>query len=118
MPAHHSSDVDHAPDVQALLQRFRTREARIGILGLGYVGLPLALTAAKAGFSVLGFDINPSYVERLNRGEGTLKHIPPALVAEAVTAQRLEATTDFSRLGEPDALLICVPTPLTKHREP
>jgi UDP-N-acetyl-D-glucosamine dehydrogenase len=118
MPTRHPSDVDHADDVQALLQRFRTRQARIGIIGLGYVGLPLALTAAKAGFRVLGFDINSSYVERLNGGESTIKHIPSAAVAEAVSAQRLEATTDFSRLGEPDALLICVPTPLTKHREP
>jgi UDP-N-acetyl-D-glucosamine dehydrogenase len=118
MPTDHLSDVEHAADVSALLQRFRTRQARIGILGLGYVGLPLALTAAKAGFSVLGFDINPSYVERLSGGESTIKHIPSSLVAEAVTAQRLETTTDFGRLGEPDALLICVPTPLTKHREP
>jgi UDP-N-acetyl-D-glucosamine dehydrogenase len=101
-----------------LLARFQARQATIGIIGLGYVGLPLALTAAKAGFSVLGFDINASYVERLNRGESTIKHIPSAAVAEAVSALRLEATTDFSRLGEPDALLICVPTPLTKHREP
>jgi UDP-N-acetyl-D-glucosamine dehydrogenase len=118
MLTHHPSDLDHAADVQALLQRFRTRKARIGIIGLGYVGLPLALTAAKAGFTVLGFDINPSYVERLSQGKSTIKHIPAAAVAEAVSAQRLGATTDFSRLGEPDALLICVPTPLTKHREP
>jgi len=118
MPADHLNDVKHAADVPALLQRFRTRQARIGVIGLGYVGLPLALTAAGAGFSVLGFDINAAYVERLNRGASTIKHIPSSRVAEAVAAQRLEATTDFSRLDEPDALLICVPTPLTKHREP
>ncbi len=107
-----------AADVTAMLERLRTREASVGIIGLGYVGLPLALTAAKAGFRVLGFDINPSHVERLSRGESYIKHIPSARVAEAVAARHLEATADFGRLDEPDALLICVPTPLTKHREP
>jgi UDP-N-acetyl-D-glucosamine dehydrogenase len=101
-----------------MLERIRARTATIGIIGLGYVGLPLALTAAKAGFSVLGFDINLSYVERLNRGESYIRHIPSGPVAEAVAEKRLEATADFDRLDEPDAILICVPTPLTKHREP
>ncbi|WP_457095001.1 NAD(P)-binding domain-containing protein, partial [Microvirga sp. P5_D2] len=105
-------------DVASLLERFTKRQAKIGIIGLGYVGLPLALTAAKAGFTVLGFDINASYVERLNRGESYIRHIPEAPIKEAVAERRLEATTDFARLGEPDAILICVPTPLTKHREP
>lgn len=118
MPATDTHHAGPAADIPSLLARFQTRQATIGIIGLGYVGLPLALTAAKAGFSVLGFDINASYVERINRGESTIKHIPSALLAEAVSAQRLEATADFSRLGEPDALLICVPTPLTRHREP
>jgi UDP-N-acetyl-D-glucosamine dehydrogenase len=108
----------HAIEVGPLLERFKGREATLGIIGLGYVGLPLALTAAKAGFTVLGFDINASYVERLNRGESYINHIPSGPIAEAVAQQRLAATTDFNRLGEPDALLICVPTPLTKHREP
>ncbi|MGF9763306.1 nucleotide sugar dehydrogenase [Microvirga sp. 0TCS3.31] len=103
---------------QELLERFQSRNATVGIIGLGYVGLPLALTAAGAGFAVLGFDINPSYVERLNRGESYIKHIASTAVAQAVTAGRLEATNDFSRLSEPDAILICVPTPLTRHREP
>lgn len=101
-----------------LLTNIQARQVTIGIIGLGYVGLPLALTASRAGFRVLGFDINPSYVERLNRGESYIKHIPSDVVAEAVAGQRLQATTEFSRLAEPDALLICVPTPLTKHREP
>jgi UDP-N-acetyl-D-glucosamine dehydrogenase len=101
-----------------MLERIRARTATIGIIGLGYVGLPLVLTAAKAGFSVLGFDINLSYVERLNRGESYIRHIPSGPVAEAVAEKRLEATADFDRLDEPDAILICVPTPLTKHREP
>jgi UDP-N-acetyl-D-glucosamine dehydrogenase len=101
-----------------LLERFHSRNATIGIIGLGYVGLPLALTAAQAGFMVLGFDINLSYVDRLNQGESYIKHIPSEPVANAVATGHLEATNDFSRLSEPDAILICVPTPLTQHREP
>jgi UDP-N-acetyl-D-glucosamine dehydrogenase len=101
-----------------LLERFHSRNATIGIIGLGYVGLPLALTAAQAGFAVLGFDINLSYVDRLNQGESYIKHIPSEPVANAVATGHLEATNDFSRLSEPDAILICVPTPLTQHREP
>ncbi|WP_315974389.1 nucleotide sugar dehydrogenase [Microvirga sesbaniae] len=103
---------------EELLERFQSRKATVGIIGLGYVGLPLALTAAQAGFSVLGFDINRSYVTRLNQGESYIKHISSQSVASAVATGRLEATTDFGRLGEADALLICVPTPLTRHREP
>ncbi|PVE20232.1 nucleotide sugar dehydrogenase, partial [Microvirga sp. KLBC 81] len=105
-------------DVGPLLERFKAHQATIGIIGLGYVGLPLALTAARAGFTVLGFDINASYVARLNRGESYIKHIPSQPLAAAVAANRLAATADFSRLPEADALLICVPTPLTRHREP
>lgn len=105
-------------DVTELLAKIRAREVRVGIVGLGYVGVPLALTAARAGFRVLGFDINAPRVERLNGGESLIKHIPDELVADAVRDGRFEATADFSRLGEPDAILICVPTPLTKHQEP
>ncbi|WP_112662967.1 nucleotide sugar dehydrogenase [Microvirga flavescens] len=105
-------------DVAELLEKFRTRRVTIGIIGLGYVGLPLALTAARAGFTVLGFDINKGYVEKIGRGESYIKHIGPEHVAEAVKSGRFSATADFERLDEPDAILICVPTPLTKHREP
>jgi UDP-N-acetyl-D-glucosamine dehydrogenase len=110
--------MDDPSDVQAWSRAIDRRTARIGVIGLGYVGLPLSITAAKAGFRVLGFDINGDRVAGLNRGETVFKHIPAALVQEAVTAGRFEATADFGRLGEPDALLICVPTPLTRHREP
>ncbi|WP_315975051.1 nucleotide sugar dehydrogenase [Microvirga yunnanensis] len=103
---------------EELLERFQSRTATVGIIGLGYVGLPLALTAAQAGYSVLGFDINGSYVDRLNRGESYIKHIPSDQISRTAATGRLEATTDFGRLGEADALLICVPTPLTRHREP
>jgi UDP-N-acetyl-D-glucosamine dehydrogenase len=94
------------------------RRALIGVIGLGYVGLPLSLTAAQAGYRVLGFDINAPRVEGLNRGETFIKHIPAAVVAGAVAEGRFEATADFRRLAEPDVVIICVPTPLTRHHEP
>ena len=94
------------------------RTATIGIVGLGYVGLPLALTAVAAGFRVLGFDIDAPRVARLNAGESLIRHIPAARMAEAVASRRFAATAAFDRLDEPDAILICVPTPLTRHREP
>jgi UDP-N-acetyl-D-glucosamine dehydrogenase len=96
----------------------RERRATIGVIGLGYVGLPLALALVKAGFPVLGFDIDTRRVEHLNRGDSLISHIPSAPLAAAVEAGRFGATTDFARLREPDAILICVPTPLTRQREP
>src|SRR3954470_7093088 len=102
----------------ALLAAIKSREAVIGIAGLGYVGIPLALAAAKAKFRVLGLDIDAPRVQQINRGESFIKHISSESIAEAVKGGRLEATADFDRLGEADAILICVPTPLTRHREP
>src|SRR5215217_1024667 len=104
--------------VASAIAAFKARQARIGIIGLGYVGIPLALTAAKAGFSVLGFDIDEPRVAQLNRGESIIKHISSAAIVEAIQERRFEATVAFERLAEPDAILICVPTPLTRHREP
>ncbi|UHC17498.1 nucleotide sugar dehydrogenase [Methylobacterium currus] len=94
------------------------RRALIGIVGLGYVGLPLALAALRAGFSVLGFDVDPRRVAALNRGEGAFHHIPGEALGPALAAGTFAATGDMARLNEPDAVLICVPTPLTRHREP
>ncbi|GJD61582.1 nucleotide sugar dehydrogenase [Methylobacterium frigidaeris] len=94
------------------------RRALIGIVGLGYVGLPLALAALRAGFPVLGFDVDPGRVAALNRGEGAFHHIPGEALGPALAAGTFEATSDMARLPEPDAVLICVPTPLTRHREP
>jgi UDP-N-acetyl-D-glucosamine dehydrogenase len=105
-------------DMPELLANFKSRRARVGIIGLGYVGLPLALTAARAGFRVLGFDIDEPRVRQINRGESFIKHVPPEQIAALVRGKTLEATADFDRLGEADAILICVPTPLTKYREP
>src|SRR5690554_7691288 len=100
-----------------LLGAFQARTARIGIVGLGYVGLPLALRSAAVGFPVLGFDIDEEKVARLNDGRSDIEHIPSERVA-AMRADGFEATADFARVGEADALILCVPTPLTRHREP
>ncbi len=89
----------------------------VGIIGLGYVGLPLARAFAGAGVRAIGFDIDGGKVERLNAGTSYIKQIPDAAIAQ-MREQRFEATADFSRLSEPDAILICVPTPLTESREP
>jgi len=90
----------------------------IGIVGLGYVGLPLMLAYSRAGARVIGFDIDVSKPEKLLRGESYIKHIPAADVAAAVATGRFDATTDFSRVVETDAIILCVPTPLDHHLEP
>ncbi len=90
----------------------------LGIIGLGYVGLPLSLTFLRKGIKVLGFDLDPHKIKKIAQGESYLKHVPSAEVAEFVAGNTFSATTDFARLKEPDVLLICVPTPLTKNREP
>ncbi len=105
----------HIADV--LLARFKDRVATIGIIGLGYVGLPLAKGFISAGFQVLGFDIDPAKVDRLERGESYIGHISNGVVS-AMRRAGFRATTQFSRLDEPDAIIICVPTPLTDAREP
>ena len=101
-----------------LLDRITSGQALVGIVGLGYVGLPLALAAAGTGLPVLGFDIDQDRVAQFNRGESFISHIPTEALNEAARAGRFEATAEFSRLDEPDAILICVPTPLTRQREP
>jgi len=90
----------------------------IGIVGLGYVGLPLMLAYARAGQKVIGFDIDASKPEKLLAGQSYIKHIPSAEVAAALATGRLDATTDFKRVAETDAIILCVPTPLDHHLEP
>ena len=109
---------DRPPLAEQLLSRIASRDARIGVIGLGYVGLPLAVAFAERGFPVLGFDVDPAKIAALGRGESYIRHFDAGQVAAVVAAGKLDATADFSRLGEPDALLICVPTPLTPQREP
>jgi UDP-N-acetyl-D-glucosamine dehydrogenase len=103
---------------QALLAPLHSRSALIGVIGLGYVGLPLSIAFGDAGLTVLGFDIDPNKAEQLNAGESYIKTIPSERIASLRSAGRFEATADLERLSEPDVLLICVPTPLTKHLEP
>ena len=100
-----------------LLARLESRNAVIAIVGLGYVGLPLSLRYAEAGFSVLGIDIDSAKVNKLNQGGSYIAHIAPTAVAGA-RARGFEATADFCRCAEADALIICVPTPLNAYREP
>lgn len=100
-----------------LLARVRQKTATVGIIGLGYVGLPLARAFTAAGFRVLGFDIDTAKVDKLNAGRSFIKQIPDDIVA-GMRAAGFEATDRFDRLDEPDAILICVPTPLTDAREP
>jgi len=100
-----------------LLRRIEAKKARVGIIGLGYVGLPLARAFTDAGFSILGFDIDPAKVARLQRGESYIGHLPAPVIQE-MRQRGFEATDCFDRLDEPDAVLICVPTPLTEARQP
>ena len=100
-----------------LIQKLSAKKATIGIIGLGYVGLPLALRYAQIGYKVFGFDIDPEKIETLNSGNSYIKHIPSEIILQAVNKD-FEATNDFSKAREADALIICVPTPLSKYREP
>jgi len=91
---------------------------KIGVVGLGYVGLPLCVQFSRSGVEVVGFDIDSSKVEACNAGRSYIKHIEASTILEQTKAGRLSATTDFGRVREVDAVLICVPTPLNKNREP
>ena len=102
----------------ALLERIRNRSARVGVIGLGYVGLPLAMTAARAGFPVTGFDIDPSKIVSIDAGKSYIEAVPDAVLSEFTGGRRFMATTDFAELADCDVIVICVPTPLTKHRDP
>src|SRR5690606_25065511 len=103
--------------LNTLMGRIEARQARVGIIGLGYVGIPLALRFHEAGLKVLGFDIDPERVEQLNAGRSPIKHIATSAVT-AMVEDGFEAVADFCRAGEADALIVCVPTPLSPQREP
>lgn len=100
-----------------LVGRFKDRSATVGVIGLGYVGLPLVATLSDVGFKVIGFDVDGGKVEKLHAGRTYIQHIPDSTVQRMVD-RGFEATTDFARAGECDAILICVPTPLSRHWEP
>lgn len=102
----------------AVKSKFQDRSAKIGVIGLGYVGLPLLQAFVKAGFSTIGYDVDPAKVTRLMAGESYIKHVPSQWIADWLAERRFTATSDMTRLAEADALLICVPTPLSDSRDP
>lgn len=101
-----------------IIEKIRDKSARVGIIGLGYIGLPLGLEFSLKGFHVVGFDLDSTKIPKLMAGQSYIKHINKDRIKSAVDSGLFEATTDFSRLGEVDAIIICVPTPLNEHREP
>ena len=101
-----------------LLEKIHQKKAVVGVVGLGYVGLPLLMEFVEQGFKTLGFDIDQKKVDKLNAGKSYIKHIDEKRVKAVRDSKLFEATSDFGRIKEVDAILICVPTPLTKHREP
>ncbi len=104
--------------IDGLLHKIEDRRAVVGVIGLGYVGLPLAVETAQAGFRTIGFDISQRLVDGLNAGRSHIQDVPGETVAGLVAAGTLSATTDMSRLAECDAISICVPTPLNKTKDP
>lgn len=101
-----------------LLKRIESRQVTVGVIGLGYVGLPLIDAFQNVGLRTLGFDVDPAKIQKLNAGESYIKHLASARVREWQESGRFEATGDLSRLSEPDVILICVPTPLNDSRDP
>jgi UDP-N-acetyl-D-glucosamine dehydrogenase len=107
--------VSHFEDLQ---QKILSRQARAGVVGLGYVGLPLAVEFANAGFCVTGIDVDAAKVESINRGESYVQDVPAGVLAPLVKAGRIRATTDFAAVASLDTINICVPTPLRKTKDP
>jgi UDP-N-acetyl-D-glucosamine dehydrogenase len=105
------------PVAEALIERFKTRTATVGVVGLGYVGLPLVCRFAEAGFKTIGFDIDPTKVESLKKRQSYIGTVDPKRVAEAMDSG-FQPTADYALAAQADAIIICVPTPLTKTREP
>src|SRR4051812_3971273 len=91
---------------------------KIAVIGMGYVGLPLAMQFAQTGVNVIGLDVDPKKVQAINSGQSYIHHITSERIAEHVNAGRLSASNDFSRIADVEAVIICVPTPLNKNREP
>jgi len=106
------------PESSAFSSKVQSKTAQVGVIGLGYVGLPLGLLFARNGFATTGFDIDQAKVDMLEKGQSYISHIPAPAIAEQVGKRAFRATTDFALLKAMDAILICVPTPLDQHREP
>jgi UDP-N-acetyl-D-glucosamine dehydrogenase len=101
-----------------LTDKIKTKKAVVGVIGLGYVGLPLVQAFSRAGFRVIGFDLDPVKVDKLKAGQTYIRHIGEDSIREMLSSGRFDATHDFKRLSEPDCILICVPTPLDNNRAP
>src|SRR5438034_4882734 len=99
-----------------IIEKIQSRQARVGVIGLGYVGLPLAVEFAKAGFAVTGFDVDEAKVAEINSGRSYIPDVTAAEVSAAVAASKLRATSDMTCLGTMDIIDICVPTPLRKTK--
>ncbi|MFV2054244.1 nucleotide sugar dehydrogenase [Aliiroseovarius sp. YM-037] len=110
--------IEIMPPDNPLLSLIESRDARVGVIGLGYVGLPLAMAVARAGFTVAGFDIDPAKIVAIKDGESYIESVSDQILTEQRDAGRFAASCDFSGLGQCDIVVICVPTPLTKHRTP
>ena len=104
--------------IKKLVEKIESKKALIGVVGLGYVGLPLVREFIGGGMKVLGFDVDPKKVKALTAGRSYIEHIPAKTVRDMVKSGLFQATTDFKQMSKPDCILICVPTPLTKMREP
>jgi len=113
-----SREVAEVPHTVRLREKINSGDAVVGVIGMGYVGLPLALAFADHGYRVLGFDVDRDKVESISHGDCYIKHLDGEALARNVGTEMLTATSDFNRLEEVDAILICVPTPLTPQREP
>ncbi len=105
-------------DVDGLVHKFDSRSATIGIVGLGYVGLPLVLAAGSVGFNVIGVDIDPDKIDALRNGRSYIRHLPAEDFSPLIASGKFRPTVDFAQLTECDAVIVCVPTPLTRQREP
>ena len=106
------------PVAQELASKIQSKASIVGVVGLGYVGLPLADALHTGGLRVIGFDIDPSKITDLDSGVNYLKHLGEEMTQRLSASERFEATTNFDRLDEPDVIIVCVPTPVGKHLEP
>ena len=112
------TELTHSEHFETLAQKIRAKTARVGVVGLGYVGLPLAVEYAAAGFSVVGIDVQRAKVDQLNRGISYVQDVDSAQVAALVRDGKLSATIDFAAVADLDTINICVPTPLRKTKDP
>ena len=101
-----------------LISKIKNKKSTVGIVGLGYVGLPLALRYSDEGHTVLGFDIDNEKIAKIKDGQSYIEHIPSAAISKAVKSGLFSATTDFKNISNVDSIILCVPTPLNKYREP